>query len=66
MDCRALLVKLEQRGYIALPPRQPFSGKGHRKVFVPEFPNILDEIIDNLRMVRGKLQQAMGIIQKVR
>ncbi|MCL0070152.1 DUF4338 domain-containing protein [Dehalococcoidia bacterium] len=49
MACRSLLLKLEQRGYITLPPHHLFAGKRKRSVFVPDVPHDTAAIVTDLR-----------------
>lgn len=51
MACRTFLLKLEKRGYITLPAREPFSGKGRKKVPVPYVPHNTDAITCNLKSI---------------
>ena len=39
MACRIFLCKLEQRGYITLPPSQAFSGRTRRRAPIPYIPH---------------------------
>jgi hypothetical protein len=49
MACRTLLLKLEQKGHIELPPRQAPSVNGSRKSFSPAIPHLTEEICGPLR-----------------
>lgn len=55
MAARALLLKLERRGWIELPPRQRASVNGRRNRTPAEFPHavtVLDTALDALRPLR--------------
>ena len=49
MACRTFLYKLEQRGYITLPPSQAFSGRTRRKAPIPYIPHKIVPIACHLK-----------------
>ena len=49
MSCRTFLCKLEQRGYITLPPSQAFSGRTRRKAPIPYIPHKIVPIACHLK-----------------
>jgi hypothetical protein len=48
MACRTFLCKLEQRGYITLPPSQAFSGRTRRRAPIPYIPHKITPIACHL------------------
>jgi hypothetical protein len=48
MACRTLLLKLERRGYLTLPPHLYSYGKGQRKVSCPYVPHKTTVIVGKL------------------
>jgi hypothetical protein len=49
MACRTFLCKLEQRGYITLPPSQAFSGRTRRRAPIPYIPHKIAPIACHLK-----------------
>jgi hypothetical protein len=65
MACRALLVKLEQRGYITLPARR-CPGRGSRKVTIPYVPHKTTPIacsLSDLEPVSIQLVEEASLLQ---
>ncbi|MFW0860387.1 MAG: Druantia anti-phage system protein DruA, partial [Dehalococcoidia bacterium] len=61
MACRSLLLKLEQRRYITLPPHHPFAGKRKRSVSVPDVAHetvAIDATLNTLVPVQIDLVEA--------
>ncbi len=65
MSCRALLLKLEQRGYITLPGRR-CPGRGSRKVSIPSVPHNTASIagsLSALKPVRVQTVENTGLLE---
>lgn len=61
MACRTFLLKLEGRGYITLPAREPFSGGGNRKGAIPYVPHKAVPIVCDLSsLIPLRIEQVEG------